>query len=161
MKFGHLMTLRRFDGRAYMRRWGVAGRWGGVYLHRFDAPDPGIDLHDHPFSFVSVVLAGGYIEERADIREAEMLARIADKWPTTCHRGVLEHRGRWSVRALRLDECHRIVDLDRGRRCWTLVLRGPVRRRWGFYLPEGFMDESVYDGTVRAARRDLWNEVGS
>jgi hypothetical protein len=64
------------------------------------------------------------------------------------------------VRALRLDECHRVTELH-APVVWTLVLRGPRRRRWGFYLPAGWMHEHTYDDTVRAERADLWNEVGS
>jgi hypothetical protein len=58
---------------------------------------------------------------------------------------------------MRLDECHTIFRLRR-RTCWTLVIRGPRRRVWGFYLPTGWLPEAVYDATVRAERRDLWSD---
>ena len=59
---------------------------------------------------------------------------------------------------MRLDECHTITDLPKGR-SWSLVIGGPRRRRWGFYLPTGYVDERTYDETVRANRRDMWAEV--
>lgn len=156
------LTLRRADGTVYLDRWGFAHeRIGRVLLHRMDAPDPGRDLHDHPWSFLSVVLWGGYTELRALSREAPGLAAIAERYPSA-DRGVVEHRRPGSIRVLRLDECHTITRLHR-RRCWTLVVGGPRRRSWGFYLPEGWMDEGTYDRTVRADRRDLWpdqNGVG-
>lgn len=150
------MTLRRPDGAVYMRRWGVElarPNVGGVYLHRFTAGDPGVDLHDHPWTFASVILRGGYVEERANIREATGLARLAARWPDRGMRRGVE--GTWrapSVHWVRLDECHRITSLT-GPVCWTLVLRGPRRRRWGFYppAPGGWVDERFYD----LARRDL------
>lgn len=173
------LVLRRHDGQVYLNRWGFGHkRIGGVMLHRMDAADPGIDLHDHPWTFISVVLLGGYTEERALCREAPQLAQIAEhadvEYPyghplaslqaeiehdRRIHRGVVEHRRRFSIRMLRLDECHRITELD-GRRCWTLVLTGPVRRKWGFYLPGGYMSEKTYDETVRVVRRDLIADHG-
>lgn len=165
------MTLRRADQAVYLDRWGIGTRrWGGVMLHRMDAEDPGIDLHDHPWTFVSIVLVGGYTEERCLVRDAPEHAKLADQSklqrihlglpPMHSVRGEVEHRNRWSVRRLRLDECHRITALDEGKRTWTLCIHGPVRRRWGFYLPTGYMDEKTYDDTVRADRRDLWAEGG-
>lgn len=126
-------------------------------LHKMDGPDPGTDLHDHPWWFVSIILWGGYTEQRALIRDAPMLARIAEKYPPTCARGVVERRRWLSVRTMRLDECHTITHLNR-RHSLSLVIKGPRRRSWGFYLPDGYMPEKQYDATVRAARRDLWSD---
>jgi len=152
------LRLRRADGQVYLDRWGIGhDRIGRVLLHRMEAPDPGIDLHDHPWWFVSIVLWGGYTEERALCREAPGLAQIAERWPETCTRGVVEHRRWLSVRRMRLDECHTITGLHR-RRVWTLVIGGPRCRSWGFYLPTGYVSEKVYDETVRADRRDLWSD---
>lgn len=163
------LTLRRADGRLYLERWALAiprrrdtrqdGRVPAavrLMVHRMDAPDPGIDLHDHPFWFASLVLWGGYTELRADTRDAPLYARLAEKF-RYCERGVRVERRWLSVRTMRLDECHTIIDLHR-RRCWTLVLAGPDRRRWGFYLPDGYMPEEQYDRTVRADRRDVWSD---
>jgi hypothetical protein len=105
---------------------------------------------------VSIVLRGGYTEQRALTREAPLLARAAARWPS-CTPGVPERRRVGSVRVMRLDECHTITDLH-GPTCWTLVIGGPRRRRWGFYLPSGWVDEGTYDATVRRDRRDLWSD---
>lgn len=148
------LTLRRADGEVYLNRWGLSHRRiGGVFLHRMDAPDPGLDLHDHPWWFASFVLAGGYAEERTETRWAPTLARLAEHGTA---RGETVVRHRWSLRTMRLDECHRITKLT-SRRCWTLVILGPVRRKWGFYLAAGYMVEAEYDATVGAERRDLWS----
>lgn len=150
------LTLRRADGEVYLNRWGLSlDRVGGVLLHRMDAPDPGIDLHDHPWWFVSVILWGGYTEQRADIRHAQTYARLAESYPEGCTRGVVERRRWLSVKTMRLDECHTITNLCR-RTSWSLVIKGPRRRRWGFYMPEGWMSEFDYDQSVRPMRRDLF-----
>lgn len=88
-------------------------------LHRFTAPDEG-DPHDHPWSFQSVILAGGYIERIWNIRTGQ-------SW-------LHEHvpGDMFTVPAQRV---HRIVQLL-GKECWTLVLPhpGPTRtsRFWQF-----------------------------
>jgi hypothetical protein len=164
VKTGRLLTLHRADGRVYLDRWGISTRLFGVYLHRMAAPDPGRDLHDHPWPFWSLILRGGYVEERARVTEAAVFAALADRWPTGCTRGVVERRKAFTVRGLRLGECHRIVELL-APKVWTLVVRGATRadragerRLWGFYLPSGWVDEATYDETVRADRRDLWSD---
>lgn len=154
------MRLRRADGRVYLDRWGIEHkRIGGVFLHKMSAPDPGIDLHDHPWWFASLILWGGYSEERCMTRLAPRIAQIYES------RGM-EKRGRkvrrrWlTIKTLGLDECHRITELCR-QTCWTLVLHGPTRRKWGFYLPTGWMHWQEYDRTVRVHRRDLFADISS
>lgn len=159
------MILRRADGRIYLNRWGIGHKKiGSIFLHRMDAPDPGIDLHNHPWWFASLVLWGGYIEERANSDDAPALARHAEqldvpRWGVHWPRGTVVRRRPGSFRSLDLGECHTITGLLRSR-CWTLVVTGPTRRTWGFFLPTGFVDEDEYDRTVRVDRRDLWNELG-
>jgi hypothetical protein len=155
------MRLRRSDGQIYLDRWGVGhDRIGRVLVHRMQAPDPGIDLHDHPWWFASVVLWGGYTEQRALTRDAAKFASEAERSGLDGLRGVTVARPVGSVRTMRLDECHTITTLHR-RTCWTLVIGGPRRRRWGFYLSDGYMDERTYDEVVRAERRDMWNDIGA
>ena len=148
--------LRRSDGQVYLSRWGFSHRRiGGILLHRMDAPDPGLDLHDHPWWFVSIVLWGGYVEQRTDIRNASARAEMVE------HHGIYGRgdtvvRRRFSVRTMRLDECHTITRLL-GKRSWSLVIKGPHRRMWGFYLPEGYLPADRYVAT-KAERRNLRTE---
>lgn len=148
------LTLRRADGQVYLDRWGlISDRVGGVLLHRMEAPDPGLDLHDHPWPFVSIILWGGYTEYRCDVREAVERAqraeaverevveigqlyrernRLAADAPLQVHipdgarRGRLVRRRWLSARRMGLHECHTISALSR-RTSWSLVIRG--RRR--------------------------------
>lgn len=132
------------DGRPFLERWGfVQDRIGGIYLHHIAGPDPGLDLHDHPWWFCSIVLTGGgYTERRISIREALDAAAKGRR-----ARPGLTARRRWSIRVTRLDVAHRIVSVDPG--TWTLVLRGPTRREWGFYLPDGWVDWKSYPYETR------------
>lgn len=97
-------------GRVYMRRWFVNTPLGSVRLHHIVTSDEPA-FHDHPWSFVSLVLRGWYVE--------------------THHDGVRTHR-RWLSLAFRsARELHYISAVPPGG-CWTLVLTGRRRRRWGF-----------------------------
>jgi hypothetical protein len=135
----------------FLRRRGIDLRLFGVYLHRIDQADPGLDLHDHPWPFVSIVLRGGYQEEHADAREAATSAasaegrdvwhdgeRILEAW-----RGAPRFWGRWSIHRIRMTEAHRITAALPG--TTTLLLRGRKTRAWGFFIPDGYVDQREYD----------------
>lgn len=156
-RFTMRLTLRRADGSVYLDRWGVGTkRLGHVFLHRMRAPDPGQHLHDHPWTFITVPLWGSYLEERADIRWAPTYASLATVYKGCTHGSAEDVR--WlRPRRMRLDEAHRIIKLHR-RTVWTLVVTGPWRRLWGFYLPDGYVDEGTYDKTVRAKAQDMWSD---
>lgn len=90
-----------------------------VHLHRFHRSDEDLELHSHPWTWAwSLILSGGYIEERDDswrgvkgIRTKAFLSgmvnRISD---STFHR----------------------VDLIDGE-TWTLFVSGPVVGEWYFW----------------------------
>jgi hypothetical protein len=148
--FMRRFTLTTSDGRTYLDRLRVVQTpWFGVYLHRLDVPDPGVDLHDHPWKFASLILRGGYHEAVAETRSAPVYARRAEAMPMADFmRGFPRTWRAGSVHCLRLTECHRITQLLRSP-TWTLVLTGPRRQSWGFYQPEGFVDHEDYDFAVR------------
>lgn len=109
----------------YMKRWRfVHTPWFGVRLHNIVRSDKDRELHDHPFTFVSVILAGGYVEETVDGRK------------------VSYRPGQVLVRSA--DVLHRL-DLNRdqvtGREipAWTFVIRGPKVRQWGFLTHLGWV----------------------
>ncbi|MBK9427230.1 MAG: hypothetical protein IPN63_07550 [Gammaproteobacteria bacterium] len=112
-------------GGPYMVRVYV-GHWGGyrAYLHRYDSADGERWLHDHPFSGLSIILSGGYVEE------------------------VLSHLGaeprrfwrRW-INWIPARKLHRISRVLPG--TWTLFVHGPHRHKWGFLEPVETEDGSL------------------
>lgn len=92
-----------------------------MYLHFFHRDDIDRELHSHPWSGNSVILAGGYREERR-------------------HRLL---NGSWEVRTRVLeagahvdigpDTFHRVDLLDPTYGCWTLFTTGPRVESWGFW----------------------------
>lgn len=96
----------------FRRRWmsfRVPSWVPGVYLHRFVASDDA-ELHNHPWSAVSLILSGGYVESRLD--------------------GTQRTLGPGSVNGISPDTFHR-VDLLWDE-CWTLFFYGAKRQPWGF-----------------------------
>lgn len=93
------------------------------YLHRFLAPDPGRELHDHPWDGRGMILAGGYVELRAGVTGRD--CRVYGE-------GSLTH--------VTPGEYHRIAILCRPiggdpREVWTLMGVGPrIAPGWGFLV---------------------------
>lgn len=97
--------------------------WFAVCLHWILRPDPELWLHDHPVSFFSVILWGGYWELRKNDIEDEMrLPRIViHKWANFVH--ALDSHRILSVRPHTL----------------TLCFMGPKVREWGFHTDKGWV----------------------
>ena len=93
----------------------------GVYLHDIFEPDDG-DPHNHPWSFVSIVLRGAYTEY-------VYLDPLGEP-----RRLVSKRHGRWSAHAMGRKAAHRIVAADP--KLKTLILTGPRSSSgWGFFEP--------------------------
>lgn len=110
-------------GAPYMRRWILAFASWMVRLHHIQKADAARCPHDHPFSFVSLVLRGGYREERVAV------SAVGDTTTTW------ETRRAPSFAYRRAEDLHRLVSVEPD--TWTLVLTGPIRRTWGFLLLDG------------------------
>lgn len=89
--------------------------WFALCLHWILKPDPEPYLHDHPVSFLSLILRGGYSETR----------QRGTTPPVT-------RRHRWFnwIRATP-DDRHSITDVRP--HTLTLCLMGPKVREWGFH----------------------------
>jgi hypothetical protein len=99
----------------YLVRWRlIQTPWCSLYLHKILTADVPV-FHDHPWSFLSVVLRGGYYE-----------------WRINKHNPQGEYvRHIKHVNIMRRDDAHFIQVLDRTP-TWTLLLVGARRRKWGF-----------------------------
>jgi len=141
---GGTLTLRRADGTIYLKRWRlIQTPWFGVFLHRIGGPDPGVDLHDHPWSFRSVILRGGYTQVTAPRHLACRWAAVEPGSP-----GWRLHYGAGQVNRMSLSMAHAIVAVDRTP-TWSLVLTGRRQRVWGFHTPDGWVDWRDYDHNRR------------
>lgn len=86
--------------------------WGSLNIHVFHASDAGRDLHDHPWSYVSMILWRGY-------REVLPAGRVVRRWPL-------------SIAAHAATHAHRVELVD-SKPAVTLIWTGTKRRAWGFF----------------------------
>lgn len=115
------MTIRNRNGEAYLCRLRLIDTpWFGVYLHHVEGPDPQPDPHDHPWTFLSFVVRGGYLEQVWKAVGPLKTQVYSRRW-----RSLTWHRMRAEGYA------HRILSCEP--RTVTLILRGPRRREWGFW----------------------------
>lgn len=106
----------------YMKRWFIIprNRWFNIYLHHFLRSDDDRALHDHPSFNLSILLKGSYTE-----------------WTIAAggvHHAVIRSAGQFKFRTA--SSAHRI-ELHDGP-CWTLWIKGPTYRTWGFHCPQGW-----------------------
>ena len=103
----------------YLDRWVMRLPWFSIRLHHWIAGDDQRNPHDHPWWFVSAVLAGSLREQ------------IGDTWRT---------RRPLSVRWFPAKHSH-CVDSSG---CWTLLLTGPESRQWGFWVQGEWIPKKQY-----------------
>ena len=105
----------------YLLRWFVIPRNPifNVYLHRIIRSDEDRALHDHPWSNISILLRGRYVEHTINSGGIHVKTeRIA---------------GQWKIRPLG-SYAHRLEIIDGD--CWTLFITGFRYRQWGFHCVE-------------------------
>jgi len=112
----------------YMRRlYVVKTPVGGLYVHWIFRPDHDRELHDHPWSFASLIVRGGYQEE---IPKYSSDSDPFSRWSR------LQSWNRWSVHRMKATDRHRIVSLNRTP-TMTVCLVGRREREWGFWMADG------------------------
>lgn len=124
-----------------MLRWTLIERPSfKVMVHRFLPNMRDIDPHDHPASFVTVVLRGGYLDEQpCDCIEENSYGSLAEVYRQnrlTCPRCggaevIRQHVRAPSIHFRAATHAHLTQTGRRG--AWTLVVMGPKRRAWGFW----------------------------
>lgn len=144
MKWWHRVAQREPDfevgGKAdpYMKRWYLTPRnkCGGAYVHQFLHSDDDRALHDHPWFNFSYLLEGEYTEVTIALGGVH-------------HRRIIRAGG---FKFRRASAAHRI-ELHAGT-CWTLFIKGPVMREWGFHCPHGWRHWKLY------SKPDAKGEIG-
>ena len=107
--------------------------WFAVCVHWLNHHDPEPFLHDHPVSFLSIILRGGYTEERADI--------TAKHW--TRVKRVERHHDWFNFIRASKDDPHTITYVRPG--TVTLCFMGPKVREWGYHTPDGWVHWKKYN----------------
>jgi hypothetical protein len=102
--------------------------WFALCLHWINKPDPEPFLHDHPVSFLSIILRGSYTEWR---KRGDAPTRVET------------HRWLNWIRASKNDR-HTICGVEPG--TLTLCMMGRKSREWGFTIPTPSLRNDMRDG---------------
>lgn len=124
--------IRSKKGELHFKRWSLLQTpWIDVYLHRIYKSDKDDHMHDHPWNFSSIILAGGYVEEsmKWDWKSGHLLWQK----PRICTTGdVIHHKA---------EEPHRIKLI---RPTLSLVFCGKRRREWGYKVGHNWFSAKDY-----------------
>jgi hypothetical protein len=110
-----------------------------VYLHLFNRSDQDREVHDHPFGFISLILWNGYIEVRPIAAIRQRLAR-GERVPLSDDPSLYE-RKRYYPGSLLIRPAwwaHRVQLVAPDKPSWSLVLRTPKQKDWGFFTGDGW-----------------------
>jgi hypothetical protein len=107
-----------------------------VFLHKFHKGDPG-DVHDHPWPYFTLILAGGYYEWIPQFHDDGTMSCEVRKW-----------RGPGHFRFCSANSYHRI-ELKEGVTPWTLFMPGPQRQEWGFLVDNKWIHNDQYLENVK------------
>ena len=102
-----------------------------VFLHKFLKGDPD-DVHDHPWSYATLILKGGYYE---------WIPQFNAEGKKTCE--VRKWRGPGHFRICGAGSYHRI-ELHPGITAWSLFMPGPKKKEWGFWYNNQWVPHEDY-----------------
>ena len=130
--------ITRDDGKPYLHRWYLCGEPGGlkyfeegqremrwwqrafawlpcIYVHRFVASDDDVELHNHPWEATSLIVVGGYREERGYPFKRSTFFQVFRPW---------------SINRIYADTFHKVTLLEED--CWSIIKCGAKIGTWGF-----------------------------
>jgi hypothetical protein len=153
----------------YLLRWHLLPKDKypiNLYLHRMVRDDDARALHDHPWWFMSIILAGGYVEVMprelglwlgatnpiiASILRADSNIGVSNRYQRALADVVNAEHAPGSVLFRRATHPHRLMlrrPAHLGGDSWSLVITGRPSRDWGFYCPSGWRDAREYARTT-------------
>ena len=103
----------------YVRRWGIETPWFSVRLHQWLGDDDPRAHHNHPWPFWTLILKGRYL----DVTYADERHLMDHRSCEVMRPGTVRYRPATHLHTVRLE-----TDT-----CWSLVVTGPIVRRWQFH----------------------------
>lgn len=128
-------TIKSREGVLHFRRWRLLSTpWFSVFVHNISRSDEDLHPHNHPFSFCSFILKGGYTES------VSWWDSYFDSYPM----GRTETHKAGSVVYHDTYDYHKIKLTD-GKPAWTLVFTGPrTKKQWGYLVDRKHVDHVTY-----------------
>lgn len=136
------VKIPRADGARYIDRFIIIRcKLGSIMFHRIFSTDNDC-MHDHPWSFRTLIIKGGYFEHVPKYGP-KMMEDLGTKLSTAFwgHIADVSNKtwykpGSWMFRPAKY--VHRL-EIPEGKQAWTLVFTGPEKRVWGFHTPLGWV----------------------
>lgn len=116
----------------YAFRWTINLKWFAIRVHQWIKTEDSRNMHDHPWDFYTLVVKGGY----TDISEwPTVAAQQAAGYPIKIVDVTEIRRDKLSFGSIRWRPAiHKhYVEVNPGG-CWTVLLTGPVVRKWGYWV---------------------------
>lgn len=128
------------DGKPYLTRWFLNGipnytpNERKLYLHRFHQSDRDRALHNHPWPGHSLILKGGYYEERRTLLRVhtDIGGKVTHEYSPSSFKKV----GFLSRNHLSVNDFHCATLLNEDEGAWTLFWTGKRSQDWGFLTRE-------------------------
>jgi len=128
-------------GRDYMHRYYLCFKekinafdpvktYPNIFIHKLILSDEDRDVHDHPWNYCTIILAGGYWEWTPHFNSTGVKIGELSKW-----------RGPGSIIIRKANTFHR---LEMYNPTWTLFMHGWRTREWGFLTKSGWVDRIKY-----------------
>lgn len=154
--------ITRSDGQIYLIRYSLFScPWFAIKLHNI-VRDDDICMHDHPWTYISIILKGGYVEQKVasekeiDVNLKKGLPNEKGEYSYKGHRLLsqytpgdylfytkqIKHPGNILYRPAKT--IHR---LEIFQPCWTLVITFKKIREWGFITKRGWIKWFEYKST--------------
>lgn len=134
----------------YLHRWSI-GAVGTLFarVHEILAPDGTPYLHNHPFSYVTIALKGGYVEQYLDLPSGTVKTRKVRRWIPAFRHSSCFHR----IESVEPETVTLFIGLKTSKP-WTLIRHQAISppESWGMHADGVY---SFPDG-YRRVRGGVW-----
>ena len=127
--FRHTQEIWK-NGKLYLKRYYLLPGTKKLKVHQILESDKDRHLHNHPWDFTTILLSGGYDEERMNNANGDIYTERHTA-PCVLHRTANDY--------------HRLTLID-GKPVVSLVFTSKKYQNWGFWTEDGHVDHEEYLG---------------
>lgn len=127
--FPLIKEIKSQDSELHFRRWRIIETpWFNIYIHTIYQSDKDLHPHNHPFSYITIPLINGYLEESVDwVNNTHIYYDIEGSWFNYRFWGWYHKIMLWSERP-----------------ATTLVLTSGRNHGWGYLVNDIHVDHKEY-----------------
>jgi len=141
----HIYGRKNGNFAVHVLRWLIFCPWFGIRLQKILLSDPDPDFHDLPYSSLSLIFRGAYIEHVPGCLCNLQTMTAVDSWGPEHIVGPCRYQSAPTVLFRKSTQPRR---LEVSKPVWMLVFMGPTNREWGFLTAKGWVSWKQYLGTT-------------